>query len=99
MISIRSARLGYRAPFASLSQQVRRHSAITRTLIAAISLALAAAVSAGGAAQAGLTTVLPAPQSILPVTAAEIRAVRSSRKRSTTFWIFTTSCSLFRCSP
>lgn len=67
MISIRSARLGYRAPFASLSQQVRRHRAITRTLIAALSLALAAAVSAGGAAQAGLTTVLPAPQSILPV--------------------------------
>jgi uncharacterized protein YkwD len=67
LISIRSARLGYRAPLASLSQQVRRHSAITRSLIAALSLALAAAVSAGGAAQAGLTTVLPAPQSILPV--------------------------------
>jgi uncharacterized protein YkwD len=67
LISIRSARLGYRAPLASLSQQVRRHSAITRTLIAALSLGVAAAVSAGGAAQAGLTTVLPAPQSILPV--------------------------------
>jgi uncharacterized protein YkwD len=46
---------------------LRRHRAITRTLIAALSLALAAAVSAGGAAQAGLTTILPAPTSILPV--------------------------------
>jgi uncharacterized protein YkwD len=45
---------------------LRRHRAITRTLIAALSLALAAAVSAGGAAQAGLTTILPAPTSILP---------------------------------
>ena len=67
MISIRSARLGNRAPFASLSYQLRRHRAITRTLIAALSLALAAAVSAGGAAQAGLTTILPGPTSILPV--------------------------------
>ena len=67
MISISSARLAYRAPFASLSYQLRRHRAITRTLIAALSLALAAAVSAGGAAQAGLTTILPAPTSILPV--------------------------------
>ena len=67
MISISSARLAYRAPFASLSYQLRRHRAITRTLIAALSLALAAAVSAGGAAQAGLTTILPEPTSILPV--------------------------------
>jgi uncharacterized protein YkwD len=67
LISIRSARLGYRAPFASLAYQLRRHRAVTRTLIAALSLALATAVSAGGAAQAGLTTILPAPQSILPV--------------------------------
>ena len=67
MISIRSARLGHRAPFASLSYQLRRHRAITRTLIAALSLGLAAAVSAGGAAQAGLTTILPEPTSILPV--------------------------------
>jgi uncharacterized protein YkwD len=67
LISIRSARLAYRAPFASLSYQLRRHRAITRTLIAALSLALAAAVSAGGAAQAGLTTILPAPTSILPM--------------------------------
>lgn len=67
MISIRSARLGSRAPFASLSTQLRRHRAITRTLIAALSLALAAGVSAGGAAQAGLTEILPAPPSILPV--------------------------------
>lgn len=67
MISIRSARFGNRAPFASLSYQVRRHRAITRTLIAALAVSLAAAVSTGGAAQAGLTTVLPAPTSILPV--------------------------------
>lgn len=67
MISIRTARFGNRAPFASLSYQVRRHRAITRTLIAALAVSLAAAVSSGGAAQAGLTTVLPAPTSILPV--------------------------------
>lgn len=67
MISLSTARYAYRAPFASLSYQLRRHRAITRTLIAALSLALAAAVSAGGAAQAGLTTILPAPASILPV--------------------------------
>jgi uncharacterized protein YkwD len=67
LISIRTARFGSRAPFASLSYQMRRHRAITRTLIAALSISLAAAVSTGGAAQAGLTTVLPAPTSILPV--------------------------------
>jgi len=67
LISLSTARYAYRAPFASLSYQLRRHRAITRTLIAALSLALAAAVSAGGAAQAGLTTILPAPASILPV--------------------------------
>ena len=67
MISLSTARYAYRAPFASLSYQLRRHRVITRTLIAALSLALAAAVSAGGAAQAGLTTVLPPPTSILPV--------------------------------
>lgn len=66
MISLSTARYAYRAPFASLSYQLRRHRAITRTLIAALSLALAAAVSAGGAAQAGLTTILPTPTSILP---------------------------------
>jgi hypothetical protein len=67
LISLSTARFGNRAPFASLSYQLRRHRAITRTLIAALSLALAAAVSSGGAAQAGLTTILPAPTSILPV--------------------------------
>jgi len=67
LISLSTARYAYRAPFASLSYQLRRHRVITRTLIAALSLALAAAVSAGGAAQAGLTTVLPPPTSILPV--------------------------------
>ena len=66
MISLSTARYAYRAPFASLSYQLRRHRVITRTLIAALSLALAAAVSAGGAAQAGLTTIIPAPASILP---------------------------------
>ena len=66
MISLSTARYAYRAPFASLSYQLRRHRAVTRTLIAALSLALAAAVSAGGAAQAGLTTILPTPTSILP---------------------------------
>ena len=67
MISISTARFGNRAPFASLSYQLRRHRAITRTLIAALSIALAAAVSSGGAAQAGLTTILASPGSILPV--------------------------------
>ena len=66
MIALSTARYAYRAPFASLSYQLRRHRAVTRTLIAALSLALAAAVSAGGAAQAGLTTILPSPTSILP---------------------------------
>ena len=67
MISLSTARFGNRAPFASLSYQLRRHRAITRTLIAALSVSLAAAVSTGGAAQAGLTTILPSPVSILPV--------------------------------
>lgn len=67
MISIRSARLGSRLPIASLAAQVRRHPAVARALIAGLALALAAAISIGGAAQAGLTAVLPAPVSILPV--------------------------------
>ena len=67
MISIRSARLGSRAPFAPLSTYLRRHRALTRASIAALSLALAGAISAGGAAQAGLTAVLPVPPSILPI--------------------------------
>jgi uncharacterized protein YkwD len=67
LISLSTARYAHRAPFASLSYQLRRHRAITRTLIAALALAVAAAVSAGGAAQAGLTTVLPQPGSILPI--------------------------------
>lgn len=69
MISIRSARLGSRASLASFSTQLRRHRAITRTAIAAISLAITAAVSAGGAAQAGLAPIHSAPPSILPVNA------------------------------
>ena len=67
MISLSTARYAHRAPFASLFYQLRRHRAITRTLIAALALAIAAAVSAGGAAQAGLTAVLSQPTSILPV--------------------------------
>ena len=71
MISIRRARLGSRAPVASFSTQLRRHRAITRTAIAALALGLAAAASAGGAAQAGLTSILPPPQSILPAVIGE----------------------------
>ncbi|MEP6807728.1 MAG: Ig-like domain-containing protein, partial [Chloroflexota bacterium] len=56
-----------RAPIASLARQLRRHRALTRILIAGLPLALAVAVSAGGAAQAGLTTVQLPPPSILPV--------------------------------
>jgi len=67
LISNSTARFPSRAPFASLSYQVRRHRAIARTLIAVLTISLAAAVSSGGAAQAGLTTVLPAATSILPV--------------------------------
>jgi len=67
LISNSTARFPSRAPFASLSYQVRRHRAIARILIAAITISLATAVSSGGAAQAGLTTVLPAATSILPV--------------------------------
>ena len=46
---------------------MRRHRALTRTLIAGLSIAVAAAVSAGSAAQAGLPAIKPAPPSILPV--------------------------------
>src|SRR5207244_8281519 len=55
------------APVASLFYQVRRHRVITRIIIAVLALALAAAVSLGGAAQAALTTALPQRGSILPV--------------------------------
>ncbi len=65
MISIRSARLGSRLPVASLTRLVHRHPAITRAIVAGLVLALAAGISLGGAAQAGLTAVLPAPPSIL----------------------------------
>lgn len=67
MISIRSARLGSRLPIAPLAALVRRHPAASRGIVAGLALALAAAISIGGAAQAGLTAVLPAPISILPV--------------------------------
>jgi uncharacterized protein YkwD len=67
LISNNTARYSSRAPFASLSYQVRRHRAIARVLIAVLTISLAAAISSGGAAQAGLTTVLPAATSILPV--------------------------------
>ena len=67
MISIGSIRAGSRAPFASFSRQLRRHKAVTRVVAATTALAIAAAVSAGGSAQAGFNAVLPAPPSILPV--------------------------------
>lgn len=66
MISIRSGRLGSRLPIALLSTHLRRHPAIARALIVGLALAAAAAISVGGAAQAGLTAVLPAQVSILP---------------------------------
>ena len=67
MISIGSIRAGSRAPFTSFSRQLRRHKAVTRVVAATTALAIAAAVSAGGSAQAGFNAVLPAPPSILPV--------------------------------
>lgn len=67
MISIRSARLGSRVPIATLSALMRRHPALTRAIAASLVLALAGGISFGGAAQAGLTAVLPAPPSILPL--------------------------------
>ncbi len=67
MISIRSARLGSRLPIATLSALMHRHPALTRATAAGLILALAAGISLGGAAQASLTAVLPAPPSILPL--------------------------------
>jgi uncharacterized protein YkwD len=67
LISIRSGRLGSRLPLASLSALLHRHRAVARALIAGLTLALAAGVSSGGAARAGLTAILPVPPSILPV--------------------------------
>jgi uncharacterized protein YkwD len=67
LISIRSARLGSRVPIATLAAQMRRHPAITRAIAAGLVLALAGGISVGGAAQAGLTAVVPAPPSILPL--------------------------------
>lgn len=67
MLSIRSGRLGSRLPLALLSTQAHRHPAIVRALLAGLALAVAAAISLDGAAQAGLTSVPVAPQSILPV--------------------------------
>jgi uncharacterized protein YkwD len=65
LISIRNARLGSRLPLASLSKQLRRHPVMARALLAGIALAVAAAASMGGAAQAGLIAILPTPPSIL----------------------------------
>jgi len=67
LISIGSIRAGSRAPFTLFSAQLRRHRAVTRVSVAALALVLATAVSAGGAAQAGLASVLPEPPSILAV--------------------------------
>ncbi|MDH4334763.1 MAG: hypothetical protein OEW24_05825, partial [Chloroflexota bacterium] len=66
MLSIRSIRATSRAPLASVARQVRRHRAITRTSVAALALAVATTVSAGGNATAGLAAVLAPPASILP---------------------------------
>ena len=67
MHTIRRGRLGSRLPLALLSAQAHRHPAVARALLAGLALAVAAAISFEGAAQAGLTVVPPAPQSILPV--------------------------------
>lgn len=83
MLSIRSVRAATRAPFASLTQQLRRHRAITRASVAALALALATAVSAGGGARAGLAAVLAPPASILPDTVG--RGIGSSEAVSLTF--------------
>ena len=69
MIWIRSARLASGAPFASLTTHVRRHSTVTRTVVAVTFLALIVALSGGGPAQAGLSAALPHPVSILPTNA------------------------------
>jgi hypothetical protein len=66
LLSIRSVRAEYRAPFASVARQLRRHRAVTRVLVAALALAVATVVSAGGGARAGLAATLAAPTSILP---------------------------------
>lgn len=66
MHSIRSVRAASRAPFARLSQGLRRHRSVTHVLAGTLCLAVAVAASNGGAAQAGLTSLTPATTSILP---------------------------------
>ncbi len=55
-----------RAPLARFSTELRRHRSLTHVLVGALCLAVAAAVSNGGAAQAGLDSLRPAITSILP---------------------------------
>ncbi|MDP9250915.1 MAG: Ig-like domain-containing protein [Chloroflexota bacterium] len=66
MISIRSVGAASRVPFAWFSWQLRRNRVLTRIVVAGVALSIAVAVSTSGAAQTGLTSVLPAPASILP---------------------------------
>ena len=66
MISIRSVGAASRVPFAWFSWQLRRNRVLTRVVVAGVALSIAVAVSTSGAAQAGLTSVVPAPVSILP---------------------------------
>jgi uncharacterized protein YkwD len=66
LISIRSVGAASRVPFAWFSWQLRRNRVLTRIVVAGIALSIAVAVSTSGAAQAGLTAVLPQPVSILP---------------------------------
>ena len=66
MVSIRSVRAASRAPFARFSTELRRHRSVTHVLAGALCLAVAAAVSTGGAVQAGLDSLIPANTSILP---------------------------------
>jgi uncharacterized protein YkwD len=66
LISIRSVGAASRVPFAWFSWQLRRNRVLTRIVVAGVALSIAVAVSTSGAAQAGLTSVVPAPASILP---------------------------------
>jgi uncharacterized protein YkwD len=66
LVSIRSVGAASRVPFAWFSWQLRRNRVLTRIVVAGIALSIAVAVSTNGAAQAGLTSVLPPPASILP---------------------------------
>lgn len=66
MHSIRNVRAASRAPFARFRLKLRRHRSVTHVLAGTLCLAVAAAASNGGAAQAGLASLYPATTSILP---------------------------------